>query len=259
MNDLRENKYPKLFYYFDGLNGTAVSQSYHPAGIVVSPITLPDNYGTFWSEGKRIICINMDEIHEIGLVKYDLLSLKNLQIIRKTCEYANIKYPKSHELNWNDEKVWDDMVSSPVGIFQMESDFAFDLLSTFKPRSIEELSLVNACSRPSGASYRDKLMARIPNHNPSELIDDLLKSNNGYLVYQCDVIKFLQQICGLSGSEADNVRRAIARKKMDRLQKALPQILDGYCKMSPKPRDVAEEEAKTFIKIIEDASSYMFG
>lgn len=259
MKDLRENKYPKLFYYFDGLNGTAVSQSFHPAGIVVSPITLPDNYGTFWSEGKRIICINMDEIHEIGLVKYDLLSLKNLQIIRKTCEYANIKYPKSHELNWNDEKVWDDMVSSPVGIFQMESDFAFDLLSTFKPRSIEELSLVNACSRPSGASYRDRLIARIPNHNPSELIDDLLKNNNYYLVFQEDIIKFLQQICGLSGSEADNVRRGIARKKADLLQKALPKILDGYCKMSPKPRDVAEEEAKTFIKIIEDASSYMFG
>lgn len=49
------------------------------------------------------------------------------------------------------------------------------------------------------------------------------------------------------------------RKQVDRLQAALPQILEGYCSKSNKPREVAEEEAKTFLKIIEDASSYMFG
>ena len=87
----------------------------------------------------------------------------------------------------------------------------------------------------------------------------MLKDNNGYLIFQEDTIKFLQNICGLSGSEADNVRRAIGRKQMDRLQKALPQILEGYCNMSPQPRDVAEEEAKTFLKIIEDSSRYQFG
>lgn len=69
MQDLKENQYRQLFYYFDGLNGTAVSQSIHPAGIVVSPITLPDNYGIFWNDGKQIICINMEEIHDgAGLV-----------------------------------------------------------------------------------------------------------------------------------------------------------------------------------------------
>ena len=40
----------------------------HPAGIIVSPVTLPDNYGTFWAkDGKRILSINMDEIHEVSL------------------------------------------------------------------------------------------------------------------------------------------------------------------------------------------------
>ena len=79
------------------------------------------------------------------------------------------------------------------------------------------------------------------------------------MIFQEDTIKFLQNICGLSGSEADNVRRAIGRKQMDRLQKALPQILEGYCNMSPQPRDIAEEEAKTFLKIIEDSANYQFG
>ena len=260
MQDLREKQYPELFYYFDGLVGTAVSQSFHPAGIVVSPVTLPDNYGTFWNDGKRILCINMEEIHDgAGLVKYDLLALKNIQIIRKTCEYAGIKYPKSHKINWNDEKVWDDIIISPAGIFQFESPFAYQMLHDYSPRCVNDLSIINASLRPSGASYRDRLLAKEPNKNPSPIIDELLKDNNGYLIFQEDTIKFLQNICGLSGSEADNVRRAIGRKQMDRLQKALPQILEGYCNMSPQPRDIAEEEAKTFLKIIEDSSRYQFG
>ena len=121
------------------------------------------------------------------------------------------------------------------------------------------MSLVTACIRPSGTSYRDDLLDHKSHQNPSQLIDDLLADNNGYLIYQEDVIKFLQLICGLSGSQADNVRRAIGRKQMDRLQAALPQILDGYCSKSDKPRSEAEVEAKEFLKVIEDASSYMFG
>ena len=121
------------------------------------------------------------------------------------------------------------------------------------------MSLINASIRPSGESYRDRLLAHEPNKNPSELIDELLAGNHGYLVFQEDVIAFLQNICGLSGSEADNVRRAIGRKQMDRLQAALPQILEGYCNKSSKPREEAEKEAKTFLQIIEDSSNYMFG
>ena len=113
--------------------------------------------------------------------------------------------------------------------------------------------------RPSGESYRDRLIAHEPNKNPSELIDKLLAPNHGYLCFQEDTTKFLQEICGLSGSDADNVRRAIGRKQMDRLQDALPQILEGYCKMSDKPRDIAEQEAKQFLQIIEDSSNYQFG
>ena len=254
-----KKKYPDIFYYFDGLVNTTISQSMHPAGIIVSPVTLPDNYGTFWNDGKRILTINMEEIHEVSLVKYDLLGLKNIEIIKDTCELSHIPYPKSYTVNWNDQDVWNHITDSPVGIFQFESKFAFDSLKKFHCHQVNDLSLVNASIRPSGESYRDRLLAHEPNKNPSELIDELLAGNHGYLVFQEDVIAFLQNICGLSGSEADNVRRAIGRKQMDRLQAALPQILEGYCNKSPKPREEAEKEAKTFLQIIEDSSNYMFG
>lgn len=257
--DEARKKYKELFYYFDGVVGTNVAQSMHPAGIVVSPVTLTDNYGTFWNAGKRILCINMEEIHEVSLVKYDILGLKNIAIIKDTCDLVGIKYPKAHEINWDDINVWEHITDSPVGIFQFEGQYAFDLLKRFQPRQINDLSLVNASLRPSGESYRDDLLARKKHKNPSKIIDDLLEDNEGYLIYQEDTIKFLTEICGLSGSDADNVRRAIGRKQIDRLQEALPQILEGYCSKSDKPRDIAEQEAKEFLQIISDSASYQFG
>ena len=191
--------------------------------------------------------------------KYDFLILKTVQVIRDTCALLGVPYPKTHEVDWNDPAVWADMLKSPSGIFQFEGKYAFDSLKKFKPQNIFDMSLVTACIRPTGASYRDTLLARIPHKNPSPMIDKLLENNLGYLVYQEDTIAFLQQICGLSGSEADNIRRAIGRKQKDRLDKAMPSILEGYCSKSDKPREEAEKEAKEFLQVIEDSASYQFG
>lgn len=254
-----KERYAELFYYFDGLNGTNISQSMHPAGVIASPISLTDNYGSFWNDGKHILAINMEEAHVLQLAKYDCLGLKNIEIIKDCCEYAGIKYPKSHEIDWEDRAVWEHITDSPIGIFQFEGDYAFGLLKRYKPTMITHMSTVNASLRPSGESYREALISHKPCKNPSPMIDELLKDNDGYLIFQEDTIKFLQNICGLTGAEADNVRRAIGRKQVDRLQAALPKILDGYCKMSPQPREVAEQEAKQFLQIIEDSASYQFG
>lgn len=253
-------KYPELFYYFDGLFGVTISQSVHPAGMVISPITLADNYGVFDKDGETCMLLDMDNIHDYtGLAKYDFLVLKTVQVIKETCDSVGIKYPREHEINWCDENVWNSMLKSSTALFQFESAFAFQSLQRFKPKSIFDMAIVNACIRPSGSSYRDDLLSRKIHKNPSKLIDDLLKDNLGYLIYQEDTIKFLQEICGLSGSEADNVRRAIGRKQKERLDKAMPDILEGYCSRSSEPRDVAEHEAKEFLQVISDSANYQFG
>lgn len=255
-----KQKYPNVFYYFDGLLNTAISQGFHPAGIVASPITLVDNYGTFKDrDNKTIINLDMEEVHDCGLVKYDILGLKNVGIIQDVYNMLGRPYPKSYEINWNDKKVWEDIKTSPVGIFQFESSFAYSSMKSFNVKSIDDLTLVNACIRPSGTSYRDAVFAHKRHSNPSELIDNVLNNSYGYLVYQEQTIAFLQQACGLSGGEADNVRRAIGRKQKDRLEKAMPQILEGYCAKSDKPRSQAEQEVKEFLQVIEDSASYQFG
>lgn len=248
-----------LFYYFDGLLGTKISQSVHPAGMIISSETLDDSCCTFLKEGERCLVLDMDDSHEYGLIKYDLLLLKTVKVIDDTCKLIGIPYPKTYQVDFNDKKVWADMIKSPVGLFQMESSFAFESLRRFKPQSVDDVTLVTACIRPSGASYRDKLLARQPETGWPDEINELLKDNLYYLVYQEDVLNILMYACGLSGGEADTVRRGIAKKKEDIIEAAMPRVLEGYCANSKKPKEEAEIEAKNLIQILEDASAYMFG
>ena len=62
----------------------------------------------------------MDEVHECGLVKYDILGLKNVGIISKTCQYANVPLPQSYSMDWTDQEVFKDMAKNPTFIFQFE-------------------------------------------------------------------------------------------------------------------------------------------
>jgi DNA polymerase-3 subunit alpha len=254
-----KEKYKDLFYYYDGLSGCIVSQSQHPAGLIVSPITLADNYGMFYgSEGQQILPLDMEECHSLGLIKFDILGLKSVGVIDKTCKLIGTYFPRAYEVNWNDKEVFEDITQDSTAIFQFESDFGKQSIKKMHPMSVDDICLCSACLRPSGESYREQVYNRQWNKNPSKIIDDLLSDSYGFLVYQEQTIAFLQQICGFSGSEADNIRRAIGKKQKDKIDKALPQILEGYCNKSDKPREIAETEAKQFLKVIEDASGYSF-
>lgn len=257
--DKAKAEYPDLFYYFDGFVGTKISQSVHPAGMVISCETLDDNWGIFNKDGERCLLMAMDEAHDVNLVKYDLLILKSVKVIAECCRLAGLHYPRMHEINFNDKAVYDDIAKDATSIFQFESEFAAESLMRFKPKSIDDISVVNAALRPSGASYRDALIARKKNRNPTKLIDSLLTDSLGYLVYQEQIIAMLQHVCGLTASYADTVRRAITKKQKDKVDAAIPKIMDGYCANSDKPRDEALKDAEAFLKVIEDASAYSFG
>ena len=317
-----------------------------------------------------------------------MLGLKTIRVIEKAFEYINKPYPRAYEINWNDKDVWDDISNDNTALFQFESNFSGQLLKQMHPNNIKDLSLVNACVRPSGESYRNKLTKHEINYNADERVADLLSDSYGFLCieenqlvetkrglipirdvavgdyvvtrkgwnkvlkaqktgykpvveiyynntsikttldhqlltqngwvqagnivsdghkvyyynrekqlfqwaivtdvamreranvydltveneheftcqgiivhncYQEQQIKFMQQICGLTGSQADTVRRAIGKKSKEVIDSWLPKILDGYCNGSSKPREQAEQEAMQYIKILEDAASYSFG
>jgi len=256
-DDTRE-KYPDLFQYENAMMGTRVSQSVHPAGMVISCESLDENWGVFNKDGERCLLIDMNEVSTVNLVKYDALLLKTIQVINDTYKLLGLPFPRMHEIDFCDKDVWNDLIKDQTGIFQFESEFAADAIRKFKPTSIEEITVANAALRPGSASYRDELFARKMHKNPTPLIDEILKDSYGRLVYQEQTIEFLQRVCGLSASYADTIRRAISKKKQKDIDKAMPEILDGYCKNSDKPRAEAEEEAKQFLQVIADSSEYSF-
>jgi len=252
-------KYPEVFYYFDGLVNCVVSQSQHPAGIVAAPMNLIDYCGAFLgSDDQQILPLDMDMCHALGLIKYDILGLKTIGVVDKICKMIGQHFPKAHEIDFTDQAVYDDMAKDPLTIFQFESQYAQECFKKMNCRSIDDITLVNAALRPGGASYRDRLFNHEVNDNGSEIINNILKESYGFLCYQEEITAFLQYVCGFSGSDADSIRRAIGHKNADKIAKALPQILEGYCSKSDKPREIAEQEAKNFLQVIEDASAYMF-
>lgn len=66
--DKCREEHKDICYYLDGLVGVNISQSIHPAGIVASPVTLADNYGTMINDGEVVLQLNMDAAHEVGLI-----------------------------------------------------------------------------------------------------------------------------------------------------------------------------------------------
>jgi len=200
----------------------------------------------------------MDEIHSCGLAKYDFLIVRNIKIINDTCNLLNIPYPKTHEIDFDDQEVYKDLLKSGIGIFQLEKDHAMSLVREFKPKNLYDLAILNGAIRPGSDSYRSDLMARKIHKNPSKLIDDILSKSYGYCLFQEQTIEFLQKACGLTGGESDVIRKCIGDKDSKKIKESIPRILKGYCDISDKPREVAEVEAEQFLKVLEDCASYQF-
>lgn len=254
------SKFENIFYYFKGLNGAIASTGFHACGIIGSPINVVETIGVRYNKDKDIFIAQCDmkNVDSVNYVKYDILSLKTMQVLRDTFRFAGLDYPDLDKINWKDEEVFKDMMTSPVGLFQMEADSAFQYLCKFNTSSVQDIALVNALIRPSCASFREQAIQKVLNKNPTEEIDAILDDTYGYLIYQEQIILFLQKICGFTEAEADIIRRAIGKKSKALLDEWMPKIEEGYIKMSSKSEDEARKEFEIFSHILINASDYGF-
>ena len=272
---LMRNKYPDIFEYVDIVNGTIVSIGTHPCGMVVSPIPLDENMGlcSLSTTNKPVSMINMKEIDGLNFVKLDILGLDNIEIINETCKLANIERLVPGNII-DDENVWKDIRDNTTFIFQWESDNAQNYLKKlFSDETVEKIkennkdfkyidlmSVGNGAIRPAGASYRNELAKGLYRDNGHESLNKMLAPTLGYLVYQEQIIEFLNKFCGFTMGEADIVRRGFAKKTGT--EQFIPRIKDGFIKTMKEKYNVSEEESEklvvNFLKVIEDASSYLF-
>ena len=282
-------KYPRLFEYVDLVKGVVVSIGSHPCGVIVSPETLEDHVGlcTTSTSEYPISQIYMKEIDSLNYVKLDLLKLDTIELIDETCKLAGIERLTPDNVDIADLKVWNAIRDDTTQIFQWEGstgdNYIKKLLSDENIKSFQKvnkdidrmtlLSIGNSAIRPAGASYREDLASGVIRTTGSKPIDDFLKNTFGYLVFQCQIIDFLHLYCGFTMGEADVVRRGFAKKTGT--DQYIPIIKDGGCineqtghhidgfiKTMKDKYDIDEKKSEqdiiAFIKVIEDASAYLF-
>lgn len=269
-------KYPKLFRYVDLLGGVVVSVGSHPCGCIVSPNTIDDAIATFTTSTSKypISQIYMKEVDSLNYVKLDLLRLDTIELINSTCKLAGIERLTPDNTNINDLDVWNSIRDDTTGIFQWESEtgqnyikklLSDDNIKKFKAanKNIDRMTLLtigNGAIRPAGESYRDDLANGIVRKTGSPAIDEFLKDTFGYLVFQCQIIGFLNRYCGYTMGEADVVRRGFAKKTGT--EQFIPRIKSGFIEtMTTKyglTREKAEHDIVDFIDVIINASNYLF-
>lgn len=276
IDDFYISKYPELFKYVDIVKGTIVSIGNHPAGLVVSPYPVDEWFGLCSTKTNEnmISQINMKEIDSLQFVKLDVLGLDCVGLINETCDLADIPRITPDNISFNDMKVWNEIREDNTMIFQFESSYAGDYLkqlfsdetiAKIKEKNpnfsyIDLMSMANGAIRPAGASYREELAEGKYRDNGHEALNEFLAPTLGYLVYQEQIIEFLHSFCGYTMGEADVVRRGFAKKTGT--DKFIPKIKEGFIKTMKEKYGVEKEESEklieNFIKVIIDASSYLF-
>lgn len=196
--------------------------SIHAAGVVISKEVLTDIIPLALSNDLVVTQYDMTEIEELGLLKMDFLGLRNLTVIKNTIK--DVKKNRGVDVDLakidvNDKNVIDQFnKAKTIGIFQFESAGMRNFLKNLKPTVFDDLIAANSLFRPGPM---DEIPKYIHNkNNPSDVtfIDPALKPildvTYGIIVYQEQVMQIVQKLAGYSLGEADNLRRAMSKKKM---------------------------------------------
>lgn len=205
----------------------------HPSGVVVSDVALDDELPCMWNsnQAEQVTCFPMDDVDSRQFVKQDLLGLKNLDILQDwedqlAAEGIDIVW-SGLERELHEDAIWTLLDrGETLNIFQIEDGYARQLCKQFKPRSVEDLSIIVALNRPgpirSGAP--DSFIARRNGETDDKfdgrqipLLAEILEPTYGWFLYQEQVIAYFSKL-GYDLSEADAVRKILGKKKPEEMQ-----------------------------------------
>lgn len=201
--------------------------STHAAGIVISSETLENIIPVCINDNELFTGVTMEYLEDLGLLKMDFLALKNLTTIANILDLIEKQTSKRLNLNaidLNDPKVlslFHD--ANTIGIFQFESTGMTNFLQKLKPSSFEDLTAALALFRPGPMENIDSFIRRKYKREKIEYLhkdlEDILKETYGIIVYQEQIMQILVKIAGYSYAEADNIRRAMSKKKKEIIDK----------------------------------------
>jgi len=203
------------------LEGMPRNTSTHAAGVVITARPVCDYVPLSRNDDTIVTQYTMTTIEELGLLKMDVLGLRNLTVIRDAEELIRVHTP-----GFAIENVRDDdpdtfkmlTEGKTQGVFQLESQGMTGVCVGMKAGSIEDITAIVALYRPGPMDsipkfIESKLNPRKVTYKCPEL-EPILKVTYGCIVYQEQVIEIFRRLGGYTMGQADNIRRAISKKKM---------------------------------------------
>lgn len=228
-------KYPEWFEYADKFVGRLKSYGKHAAGVVIDPErSIIDRLPLRGGESEQPITeFAMEDLEELGYVKFDLLTLRTLDTIQvcldsiREDEKLSLGSPNIYEWNeeYNDPQVWDMLCEGEtLGVFQIETSAGTKLTKRFKPRSIDDLCAILTLVRPgpirSGLTetYLSRRSGSEPVLSMHPLLDNVLDKTYQTMIYQEDIMAVCRTLGGYTTEEADEVRSILGKKKVDKVE-----------------------------------------
>lgn len=197
--------------------------SSHAAGVVICSQKLDTIIPMCINNNELYTGVTMEYLEDLGLLKMDFLAIKNLTTIANILELIEKNTGKKinlNSINLNDDKVLKLFhEGNTVGIFQFESAGIKQFLRKLKPTNFLDLTSAIALYRPGPMENIDSFIRRKYGREKIDYIhpdlECILKETYGIIVYQEQIMQILVKIAGYTFAEADNIRRAMSKKKKE--------------------------------------------
>lgn len=254
-----------------GLEGLKRSVGIHAAAVVITkeplteylPIQRKTEQGHAPEDAPVVTQFEMHGVEELGLLKMDILGLRNLDVITD----ANAMVRATRDPNFDidsiplDDKATYSLLASgdTIGVFQLESSPMRALLKSLVPEKLEDIAAVLALYRPGPMSenmhndYADFKNGRKSTQYFHPDAVELLGDTFGLMIYQESIMRVAQKFAGYSLAEADNLRKACGKKIRELMVKERVTFEDG-CEKAGYGRDLGKE----LFDIIENFADYAF-
>jgi DNA polymerase III subunit alpha len=247
------------------LEGMARNAGMHAAGVVISSVPLREIVPLFVTNKQEIVTqYDMGGLEKLGLLKMDFLGLTTLTIIDNA-----LKLIKKHrnetveiqELPLDDKQTYQNIFSNGFtsGVFQFESEGMKDILRRYQPDRIEDLCALNALYRPGPIQggmipdFIDRKHGRKPVTYEVPELKQLLEETYGVILYQEQVMQISNLLAGYSLGDADILRRAMGKKKLEEMAKQRERFVKGAVE-----RGYPEKKIVKIFDLMEQFAGYGF-
>ena len=268
----------KIIDVAQGLEGIIRNNSIHAAAVVIAdrplqevvPLQLAEDKtapapagssGKAERQYKIVTQYSMGPIEEIGLLKMDFLGLRNLDVIEDAIDI--IRRSRGEEVDMeaipiDDVKTYEMLArGDSTGVFQFESEGMRDALRKVGPTEFSDLVALGALYRPGAMAYipayakgkKDPSTVRYPDPRLRAITEE----THGCVVYQEQLMAIAREMAGFSGAEADDLRKAIGKKKRELMATMKDKFMQGLAESNTAPN-----VAKDLWKLNEAAADYSF-